>query len=188
MSTMVNLEKMVELLSRVKFRTTPEGGMAKAGMRRARIVSRSDPAPRKGDKGRIVKITEGNVDFNRDMGKLRESVDLPPVGGPLPWGQWVAPDSPVVEHKGKYYFACIPTTGDTAGTCGVVCSSRYELPDGTPLEKHDELVQSIVYRKVDGTPLAKRDSSSDYGYRVFSLDRCSVRLTLDAETYEYTPQ
>jgi hypothetical protein len=156
-------------------------------MRRAKIRSVSDPATRKGDKGRIRKITTGNVDFNRDTGKLREATGLPPVGGPLPWGEWVSPDSPVIVHKGKYYFACIPTTGGSAGSAGVVCQSQFETVDGTPLEKDDELVQSIVYRKTDGTPLAGKDKSKDYGYRVFSLDKCSLTLTLDGETYEYTP-
>jgi len=188
MTKKVNKAELVALLGRIKYRTKDDGTTQKAGMRRVKVVSVSDPALRKGDKGRLVKTTTGNVDFNRDMRKLREKAGLPATGGPLPWGQWVAPDSPVIEHKGRHYFACIPTTEESAGAAGMVCKAEFKMTDGTPLERDDELVQSIVYRKKDGTPLAQKNREDDYGFRVFSLDKASMIVTIDDETFEYHPE
>ena len=195
----VTLADMVTLLGQIRFHVDSP---LKRGMVRVSIVSTSDPAPRKGDKGKIVKTTVGNVDFNRDTLRLRDEAGLPPVGGPLPWGEWVAPDSPVITHKGGYYFGCVPTTHSTAGAVGVACSSSFASIDGTPLPKGEDgtphpVVDQLVCKKADGvTPLSGygengkrlRDATpSDYGYRVFNLQKCQVYLTLDGQRYHYAP-
>jgi hypothetical protein len=174
----VDCSSIVELLKNAKFSTTGN----KVGMKRINVSRKKDAATRKGEEGRVFKVTKGNVDLFRNTEKMREKAGLE-AAGPRSWGVRI-PDTCLVEHKGNYYVSVTPVTDATKGAVGVALSSHYEAADGTPLSEDDPSVVAIISRKDGQAKAVKKGSPTTID---FSVQDSQIELTVDGTTYQYIP-
>lgn len=194
MSSIVNvdLNGLVSALCETKFRVDPQtgdvlvgksGAPLKRGLLRFTIQQTDDPAPRKGDKGKITRIRKGGLELNPDTTKDREKLGLPPLGGgPRTWGERID-GTPVVTHKGGYYVTARPTTPETGGAVGVPMTTKYVYTNGGGTVPSEE-VRRIVFCKADGvTPLKSAPKSGYWEWSIAKMD--SVKLTVDGITHAY---
>jgi len=193
MAKVVKMAELVEILKAAPYRMDPQTGETvvnkagdprKRGLLRIVVRKTDDPAPRKGDKGVITRIQEGGLEVNADFEKQRAKMGLPPMTGERKWGVRI-PNTPLVEHKGNHYLTARPTTPQTGGAVGVPMTTRYVYTQ-TGEEVPPEEVDRIVFCRADGIPLSGKPAATYWDWALTKMDY--VKVTLEGETYEYTPE
>lgn len=207
----VSLSEMIEVIRHATYRVDAElnhlkrvdGEDARRGMVVVTVETSKDPAPRKGDKGKITQVGKGSLQLNVDWDRRRASVGLPPLGGgERPWGVHIE-GTPLVQHGDKFYLSAAPTTKETAGVCGQIFETNYfDAADGTPLEQqasgipHEQVVRLCRMKKDGITPLKGYEADGSKSppfvvathaeYRDWSLDKMNeITVTMGGVRYEY---